>query len=374
MAEHPIGKGAMSEMRNARRIRIRAVAAAGIALAAGILVAFFSGVASSPSAYVTGQTVEVLHAVGSMQSTEGNRVSTSRHQLWFDPVTLDTRYTTAAADGTNAVTQLRQDRTVHIYNHDRNQVVTNTATSRESAMVDVAARLLGYRSALQRQIIQVLRQGEVQGRPALLVQGQAFGLSVRGWLDRRSLVPLEETFFERSGGVLARVEWSYAVLEELPREQVPADAFSVSIPSNAAAVRSRYMTSSEATTFRDFDIYYLGDTYGELPLFAITHRVISGVGPLAPGQTSANVAITYLKGDTKLSLDQRPASTYIQRESAPGIPAPGESVSLNGNPATIYSYAGGTDLEIRIGSTVVVIFGRDSQQVLQAATALRKLN
>jgi hypothetical protein len=363
----------MSEM-HAPRLRAPAVAAAVMALAAGILVVFFGGVAGSPSAYVSGQTVEVLHAVGSMQSTEGSRVSTSRHELWFDPVTLDTRYTTAAADGTNAVTQFRQDRTAHIYNHDRNQVITNTATIRQSAMVDVAARLLGYRSALQRQQIQIIRRGEFEGRPAVLVQGQAFGLSVRGWLERTSLVPLEETFFERSGGVLERVEWSYAVLEELPREQVPPDAFSVSIPSNAAAVRSRYMTSSEATTFRDFDIYYLGETYGDLPLFAITHRAISGVGPLAPGQTSANVAITYLRGDTKLSLDQRPASTYLQRESAPGIPALGEAVSVNGNRATIYSYAGGTDLEIRIGSTVVVIFGRDSQQVLQAATALRKLN
>lgn len=112
----------------------------------------------------------------------------------------------------------------------------------------------------------------------------------------------------------------------------------------------------------------------QLPLFGITYRRLTGPEYLIGGKPQTSVDITYFRDGIKIALVQQPAAQHRQRESAPGVPWIGEKVQVNGHDATLYAQPNEVDLDIRLGNTTVTIFGRDRQQVLKAAAALRKLN
>jgi outer membrane lipoprotein-sorting protein len=322
-----------------------------------------------------GQPSQVLHVRASMDEFDGQgvRQSTTLHELWFDPVTMDTKYVTSDVNGAHKVTQLRHGRTVIIYDHNNNYSTVNEAATDDSPMLGVASRFLWYKEALQSGQLQHLGDGEVRGSQATKVKGQGRDMAVVSWLDKQTLLPLEEVF-STGKAPLETARWTYSLVEHRSRDQTPPDAFSLSVPSDANSVFSQYMSVSQAAAFTESDTYYLGDSYDGLPLFAITYRRLTGPEYLIGGKPQTSVDITYFRDGIKIALVQQPAAQHRQRESAPGVPWIGEKVQVDGHDATLYAQPNEVDLDIRLGNTIVTIFGRDRQQVLKAAAALRKLN
>jgi hypothetical protein len=251
-------------------------------------------------------------------------------------------------------------------------------------MLNVASRLLRYKTALERGELEVLGEGEVRGRQAIQVRRQWLSgpVTVTSWIDKETLLPLEETFSETNVGdqptVIGTAIWTYTVLEKLSREQVPADVFALDVPPDANRVTTTYMSTTDTAGFRDFDIYYVGPSFNGLPIFAMSQ--VQATGPKYPEQL-VSFDVTYAEPFTdtprrpdQLSIIQMPRAPDTPREVAPGVPATGEEVEVRGIPAVLYSTGTGMDLEIELGDTFIRIHGDNRAQVLGAADSLQKLN
>lgn len=330
---------------------------------------------------------KVLHVEVSMVaiSPEGGTTQTKTHDLWFDPNTNDTKYVVKDAAGALQSVSVRQGREAKTYVSKTNSLTTNIAATDDAEMLNVASLLLGYPVAFERGELERLGEGEVRGRKALQVRRQWLSqpVTVTSWIDKETLLPLEETFSEAGAGgkqeVLSTSIWTYKVLERVSRGQIPAGVFALDVPPDATRVTTKYMSAAEAAGFRDFDIYYVGASFNGLPIALFYTEAI---GPGYPQQlVRFDVAYSdpFIRGKTRrpdqLSLVQQPARLHQPREIAPGQLAVGESVQINGVEATIYDYTGpGAALELLLGSTFITIHGGDRQQVLQAAGSLQKLN
>lgn len=157
------------------------------------------------------------------------------------------------------------------------------------------------------------------------------------------------------------------------RDQVPSNVFGFAVPATATTTFSQYMSVAEATAMKDFDTYYLGDRFDNLPLFGIAYRRLTGSQVGATNQSQASLDISYSDGNAQVSLIHTPGSPPL-RESAPGVPWNGEQVEVNGHVGALYTYTGGADLDLQIGGTALTIHAQNRQQALHAAAALQRLN
>lgn len=336
---------------------------------------------------VFGQAEEkVLHTQISVVwlSPEGAPPELGTQELWFDPNTNDTKYIVKDAGGSLKFVSVRQGRAAKRYIPEVNSLTTDVATIDDAEMLNVASRLLGYKSALNRGELERLGEGEVRGRKAIQVRRQWLSnpVTVTTWIDKETLLPLEETLSEMNSDgnhkVSGTIVWTYTVIENVRRDQIPADIFTIAVPPDATQVTNQYMSATEAATFGGFDVYYLGASIDGLPIFAMVHRQVSG--PRYPQQLvsfDVGYADSFTKSSRrpdKLSVVQQPAQLHRPRESAPGQLAVGESVQVNGVQATLYNTGTGADLELQLGNTFITIHGGNRQQVLRAGESLRKLN
>lgn len=336
---------------------------------------------------VFGQVEEkVLHAQISFVwlSPEGAAPELGTHELWFDPNTNDTKYIVKDAGGSAKIISARQGRAAKRYIPEVNSLTTDVAATGDAELLNVASSLLGYKSALKRGELERLGEGEVRGHKAIQVRRQWLSepVTVTTWLDKETLLPLEETLSNTNPDgtqkVFGTIVWTYTVIENVPRDQIPADVFTIVVPPDATQVTNRYMSATEAATFGGFDVYYLGDSFNGLPIFAMVHRQASG--PRYPQQLVsfdvgyADPFTNSQRRPDKLSVVHQPAQLHRPRETAPGQLAVGEAVQVNGVQATLYDIGAGADLELQLGSTFVTIHGANRQQVLRAGESLRKLN
>ncbi len=339
------------------------------------------------------QDARVLHiqAVAEVLNPEGMPTGTQRYELWFDLNTLDTHYVVETPGGEKEIT-VRQGRTVRTYYPGNKRLITNIAATDDAEMLNVADRFLEYKRALERGELQLLEESVIRDRPAVRVERQALSepLIITTWLEQETFLPLEETFstITPDGNRIPRetLIWTYPTIKHVARNELPPEVFSIDVPPDVTQVTNRYMTVTDAAIFAEFDVYYLGDSYNGLPLFGITYSQATGPGyadSYAPGQESLDsfnvvYADPFIPGRPRrpdqLSVVQESISQYCPREAAPGVPAVGEPVQVNGRQATLYDHGGGVDLELRLGSTLITIHGRDRRDVLQAAASLQRLN
>lgn len=340
------------------------------------------------------QDARVLHiqAIAEVLGPEGVPTQPELHELWFDSVTLDTRYSIEGVGATDKVIMVRQGRMVRMYHPGDRRLIIHIAATDDAKMLDIADQLLEYKRALQRRELQPVEEGVIGGRPAIRVERRALSepLLISSWLDKQTLLPLKELFFQTTPDgnrteIQTRV-WTYTTIEHVAQDQLPADTFSIAVPADVTQVTYRYMTVTDAATFDEFDVYYLGDSYNGLPLFGITY--LQATGPEyaqitgSEQQPLISLDVVYAEPFTpngpprpdQLSLVQQPAHMRRPREVAPGVPAVGESIQVNGRQATLYEQGGGVDLELQLGNTLITIHGRNRQDVLQAAASLQRLN
>lgn len=171
----------------------------------------------------------------------------------------------------------------------------------------------------------------------------------------------------------------------MARVQRPADAFATATPANWARTVLRALTEASACTFQEFDLYWLGPSYGGLPLSGSSHdEAVRAAGSLRGAGRASSIAVVYAppvvggpRAPGQLSLIQRPPLTADETASRdrPGALGKGEPLTVAGQQATLYTTGGGTiQLELDMGRTFATIDGVDRGQVLQAAQALRRLN
>ncbi len=117
------------------------------------------------------QDARVLHiqAIAEVLGPEGVPAQPELHELWFDPVTLDMRYSIEGVGATDKVIMVRQGRMVRMYHPGDRRLIINIAATDNAKMLDIADQLLEYKRALQRRELQPVEEGVIGDRPAIRV-------------------------------------------------------------------------------------------------------------------------------------------------------------------------------------------------------------
>jgi hypothetical protein len=132
----------------------------------------------------------------------------------------------------------------------------------------------------------------------------------------------------------------------------------------------------QAREFGDFELYALGDAYGDLPLTDVIR--VFDPSPEAPPVRANYVGFIYGTCDASAGGCAPPLSIQVwaacERNPMVYSPVAGQErpIELRGVPA--FFYEGGRRLELSTGSSTVVIFAADRDSALAAASALEGVN
>lgn len=134
---------------------------------------------------------------------------------------------------------------------------------------------------------------------------------------------------------------------------------------------------AEASSFREFPVFYPGESVNGYPLTAVLHD------PLGPNRKQ-QFSVEFLYGDCQLppgeggcslpvSVSNEPACSRYLSMYGGGFGSPvAHPTRIRG--ATASFFEGGSRLEIQTGTTTVVIFALSKQKALAVATSLRGVN
>lgn len=332
--------------------------------------------------------VQTDHVYETPQGAAKHRRAT---EFWLDTTTGDARFHEKDLAGTYEVIYVRSGRTYTRYFPLEKRALTQIAADdRAPFLTAVQDMMLGYKAKLAQGEVRAAGRQAVDGKAAVKVERRGLPAAVSAvdaYLDEASGLPLREVGYRlSSAGQIEQVEThqlTHKRDERLPRSQVPANHFAVATPAGWASTTARYLTPATAASFRQYDLYWLGPSYGGLPLFGITHdEVVRPAGP--PPSRSSGVAVLYAHpfsdgrrqpGD--LSVVQGPPPSAETPVGRPRPPRPGnaEQVTVGGRQATLYSAGRGhVQVELTIGGTFITVHGAERGQVLQAAQSLRRLN
>ena len=337
---------------------------------------------------------KVLHVTAVVRSVDAQGASLSKqHEMWLDPRTRDTLYTVMNVDGTERITHVRHGRMISRYHSDTDRVITSIATSDDELFLDTGIRLLLPRRAWE----QGWASGhnvEFEGQPAVQIQPiepDSEGVSHRYWVSKETLLPLKEQVVRvKPSGDEVEVGtsiWSYQTVEHVDRSELPVSLFELQVADTVTEARSTYMSLAQAHDFNSFEVYFAGDTFDGLPIFAIVYR--EGLGP---GYEHANSGLPMVLFDVtyaepfdrsdrrtdKLSVVQMPVNDGCPPRKYPSRAdvLPLDVLDIGGVQASLYEHGpnGRVDLQMQRGNTCIIIYARDRDRVLMAARSLRPLN
>jgi hypothetical protein len=143
-----------------------------------------------------------------------------------------------------------------------------------------------------------------------------------------------------------------------------------------AAVAQGGFSLEQARGFGDFELYALGEAYGELPLTAVTR--VFDPSPEAPPVRANYVGFVYGTCDASEGGCAPPLSIQVWAacERNPMVYSPDagqeQPIELRGVPA--FFYEGGRRLELSTGTSTVVIFATSREAALAAAGSLQGVN
>ena len=148
-------------------------------------------------------------------------------------------------------------------------------------------------------------------------------------------------------------------------------------PAEPIVIRGNF-SLEQAREFREFDLYALGETYGELELTAVVRQY--GRAEASPARVSFVDFIygTCVPGPRSEGRCSPPLSVQVWTtcKRNPTVYAPGVGLEapmeIRGVPA--YFHDQGSRLELSTGTSTVVIFARGQQEALAAAASLHGVN
>ena len=311
-------------------------------------------------------------------------------RLWYDTDNGDTRYESDSGSGPPVVETRRGDTARYAQGEQGLEVMQ--AVTETSRMLRVADGVLWPRRENETGNLPVFDTGFVNGRPALLVYDGAFGEPGGAhyvvWVDEDSLLPLLEI---TTGTVPADLNdpphtevitatWVYSVTEFVDRSELPSDFFEFEPESPDTAETQTYMTVDEASEFTDFAVYYLGEEFDGLPIFALGTTVLSGTvfeeefGLPSFETFSATYAESYENPDRRgdqIGVEQQSASAGYNPLS--GLEG-GTPVNIGGTPAMLYNQGGTCLLVMEKEGTSIEIYAKNALLAVQAAESLQRLN
>jgi hypothetical protein len=143
---------------------------------------------------------------------------------------------------------------------------------------------------------------------------------------------------------------------------------------SAGAAPPRSFSLEEARQFRDFELYALDESYGELPLTAVLRR-FDAPSDMQPVRANY-VDFIYGSCDASDGGCAPPLSVQVwaacERNPLAYGPDAGEPVTVRSVPA--FFHEGGRRLELSTGASTVVIFASGREAALAAAQALQGVN
>lgn len=343
-----------------------------------------------------------LQADHTWTSPQGEQRPPVQAEVWLDLETGDARLSekdsTGSLDVTSVRSGLRLTRLLPLEKRAQTQVAPDEYAP---FLSEISANVLGTKAALEQGALEIVGEDTVNAEPAVRVQAPGTGetslLDLFIGKDHRLL--LKEVAYQLGPDgdrqeVLTH-SVSYRLVESLNRREVPPEVFSPSIPGDWEWVTSEMLDLTSAGAFPLFDIYWLGSSYTGMTLVRMLYEdvvrpsgrlsffVLEYTQPPAEGQSSSQTPLS------QFSLVHRPG---LSSDELAGRPT-GESLTVSGRRATLFvpqappAQQGGaaqqvpaagqafpTVLELSVGDRLVVMYGKDRAQVLQAARDLQRLN
>ena len=254
----------------------------------------------------------VVHILA-QQSIDGSAAATS-YEAWVDAANDRAKYVTHDGDR-NPIIEIIVDgaeRTVYNFRDDVGTKRIGTDANDpilRSIMVDLWYIGAMYRLGQAEELDAI----DVDGIDTVRVQANISGPASRvvASLDSKSLLPLEEEYYDDGGSLIASRSTRYSLVETLD-EAAPGLFVSSAGSDRLYEVRTR-MTLSQAQEFQGFDIYYVGETLGDRRVFWIQHDKRSSVYP-QQGLLNA-VLIHYTTGGTAPG-HRTESTTFVRTERA----------------------------------------------------------
>jgi hypothetical protein len=329
----------------------------------------------------------VLHVVGQKTATggEGDTDREEVHELWYDEQSGDTSHEVRNSEGKLVRKKIVQGRIIEDFNAETGSHGRVTAPSLDAPMRHAGEELLLYKSWHSRsqadpQAVATAglnsRRVLVDGQPRVEFEGAALerlGVDLVQ-VDPTTNLPLRTRSMIQNGAI-SEVHWVYTTVERL--SVIPDEAFSID-DDGEIALESKYLNHEDARVFPDYPIYYLGETYDEIPTFG-RKSVDYGNGkrffqvlytePIAAG-------VQKRKGKGKVTVETRPVAEV--GEGKPILGADRAVVTIDGEDVErredLERAQGSGPIELQIGASRVRLFGIKDEDLSTAVASLRRLN
>ncbi len=322
----------------------------------------------------------------------GQEVSRRQSELWLDPHTNSARLEHRGASGKPDVTTVREGLRLATFMVDGKSAIVQVAADGSALYLNaVRDQVFAFKALLDAGRAQVLGEESFAGVVTTKIRTPAVLDSDSGLtryevnLDKQSGLLLRQSAFQvdpanPSGVQLMGTELiQYSQVEHIDQALLPTDTFSTAIPAGWNYSSYTALTPGTANALHAFDMYWLGSSFGGLPLFGMSHdeaqRGTTHINSV--NVTYANPFVNGVRAPGQVSLIERPPLGPGEMPT-PGMPVPAgtapRSVTVAGRAATLFQGGGPVRLEMTIGGTFITIHGTDESQVLQAAGSLQKLN
>lgn len=336
-----------------------------------------------------------IKATETVTDDQSGDVTTKYIEFWYDPDTQRARYEESNANGNTAEIEVRNGLTYSTYwPQDDESYVMTAADSSAPFLDEVKGELLKYQSKIQAEPRSVIGTQTYNDETVYVTRtgmndeassSQSLnGYTTEAYVSQDSGLPLKETLYQQSdiGGQteLGTIQYSYSLKAYIDPSQVPASVFTTDIPNTGYSERQTYLSPASASSFSPFTPYWLGSSYGSIPIFGIDYdQETDGT------EQDNTLAVTYAfpyedgvqKSQQQITLTESLplSSEAMASDNSEPDTEIGEPVVVNGHQATLYDHQ--TDdvtLELTIGGTYITISGYSRDQVLDAASKLHELS
>jgi hypothetical protein len=312
-------------------------------------------------------------------------------ELWFDPRNQRGRVESHDRDGTLESLAVVDGDTYGEYDGFDSSVVINKILGHQMWLVWLGApgASVYHEAFLNRGIINAT-EATVDGVPALKIETAV--LSEEGtveanrtiYLDKASHLPIRtetKPVAEGEGTQKETHTTAYRVVEWLPVEAVDPALFALpkDLPEVEDTTIHREMTVEEARAFRDFDTYWLGESFQGLGISRVLEfRSTPGTGSIGPWTHyfEFDYSTPGMADRGPLQVSSYPVDMFHQpRASADFTAGPSDrEVSVAGTTGVLSTSDSGVRLQLQLGNTVIYIDGDSQDRVLAAGQVLARLN
>lgn len=341
----------------------------------------------------------VLHIKAEHRTEDGSGkgVTVRQTQFYYDPLTQDVRYHKVGIGGADELVSTRRGLKVTTYYPADGHYEAITAADSSAPFLNATRdEVLGYKVRAENGLLKVVGEENVKGKPAVIARdtilpedGGAEQTEILDTaVDKASGLPVQQKVYKRTVlGRLDRIvtkEIDYSTVEELDRSAVATNLFELPAPRQDSTFhRQHYFTPQSAVGIKDFELYWVGPTFGDIPLFGITRdeaRTADGPVPLSVAITYAHPFVNGVQlaaGQLNIVQTLVPTPEVRRQRDAAAEQSNSsiERVTIGGNSGVFYGLNTTTPrLELEVKRTLVTLSGGDRAMIVQAAESLIRLN